>query len=86
LFGHDAAAPDAEFLKDWSSDPYTAVAADLDSATHPPMRLPITPSDPPWKNRLIGIASEWSPSFPGYVAGALEAAHNGVDILWEQTP
>ena len=28
----------------------------------------------PWCGRLTGIASEWSPQFPGYVAGAVEAA------------
>ncbi|WP_246794748.1 hypothetical protein [Burkholderia perseverans] len=32
----------------------------------------------PWHDRLVGIASEWSPSYPGYVAGAVEAAGLGV--------
>ncbi|WP_375772518.1 NAD(P)-binding protein [Archangium gephyra] len=31
-----------------------------------------------WRNRLIGIASGWSPAFPGYIAGALDAATRGV--------
>ena len=28
----------------------------------------------PWNGRLTRIASEWSPKFPGYVAGTIEAA------------
>ncbi|MEN9315397.1 MAG: hypothetical protein RIS35_1790, partial [Pseudomonadota bacterium] len=28
--------------------------------------------------RLTGIASEWSRAYPGYVAGAVEAAVEGV--------
>ncbi|GLZ16495.1 hypothetical protein Bpla01_00250 [Burkholderia plantarii] len=35
----------------------------------------------PWRDRLVGIASEWSASFPGYVAGAVEAACPGVAAL-----
>jgi monoamine oxidase len=27
---------------------------------------------------LIGIGSEWSPQFPGYLAGAVDAAERGV--------
>lgn len=81
LFGEQAAQPRAEFLKDWAVDPYTAVAADQASGSHGMAALPITPTEHPWKNRLIGIASEWSPNFPGYVAGALEAAHQAVDAL-----
>jgi len=34
----------------------------------------------------IAIASEWSPQFPGYVAGAVEAAALGVNTLLEQRP
>ena len=45
------------------------------------MRLPAMPADGPWRNRIIGIASEWSPNFPGYVAGAVEAARHGVEAL-----
>jgi monoamine oxidase len=33
--------------------------------------------------RLRGIASEWSPQFSGYVAGAIEAASLGVQALSE---
>ena len=81
LFGEGAAAPRAEFLKDWTTDPYTAVLADRHPGPHHDATLPSTASAGVWRDRLIGIASEWSPRFPGYVAGALEAAHLGVAVL-----
>src|SRR3546814_9097208 len=81
LFGQRAAKPEAEFLKDWAGDPYTATAADDASDSHQAAWLPSTASEQPWKDRLIGIASEWSPNFPGYVAGAVEAASRGVEGL-----
>ena len=34
-----------------------------------------------WQHRLIGVASEWSPNYPGYLAGAIEAATLGVQAL-----
>ncbi|MDE2605868.1 MAG: FAD-dependent oxidoreductase [Burkholderiales bacterium] len=78
LFGPRAALPQAEFLKDWASDPFTATAADLqgggEHADAPPAGVP----SGPWRGRIVGIASEWSPQFPGYLAGAVEAADLGV--------
>ncbi|MNJ79684.1 hypothetical protein D3C77_777800 [compost metagenome] len=38
-------------------------------------------SSGPWHGRLIGIASEWSPQFSGYVAGAIESAELGLKAL-----
>ncbi|WP_318442990.1 hypothetical protein [Photobacterium leiognathi] len=32
----------------------------------------------PWQHQLTGIASEWAVEFPGYLAGAIEAAELGV--------
>lgn len=81
LFGDQAARPKAEFLKDWASDPRTAVAADARADVDHPIPPPRTPPDAPWKGRLAGIASEWSPHFPGYVAGAIEAARLGIEAL-----
>ncbi|HMO45431.1 MAG TPA: FAD-dependent oxidoreductase [Rubrivivax sp.] len=81
LFGSEAASPRAEFLKDWAGDPHTAVAADQDTGAHQPVRLPATASDGVWQNRLVGVASEWSAEFSGYVAGAVDAARKGVDLL-----
>lgn len=81
LFGADAARPEMEFFKDWAQDPLTAVPADLDAdPDHPAGAEPIAASGP-WRDRLIGIASEWAPGFPGYVAGAVEAAKAGVELL-----
>lgn len=81
LFGNRAALHQVELLKDWASDPYTAVAADWDPALHQSTRLPSTALSGAWRNQLIGIASEWSPEFSGYVAGAVDAARRGVEVL-----
>ena len=81
LFGPQAAMPRAEVIKDWAQDPFTATAADLDAAVHHAEAPGATAVSGPWRGRLIGIASEWSPQFPGYVAGAIEAAGLGVQAL-----
>lgn len=80
LFGEKAAFPSAEFLKDWSADPFTAAPHDLvvQAAHHVP---PAFPSEGVWAHCLTGIASEWSPTVPGYLAGAIEAAREGVNRL-----
>ncbi|HEU4534649.1 MAG TPA: FAD-dependent oxidoreductase [Polyangiaceae bacterium] len=83
LFGPPAGAPMAEFLKDWAADPYVATPADRVAPSQhraaPPARVP----SGAWRDRLFGIASEWSPDFPGYVAGALDAATRGVAAALE---
>jgi monoamine oxidase len=81
LFGPQAAAPTAEFLKDWASDPYTATFMDVNSSGHPVEAPAATTSAGPWSDCLTGIASEWSPQFPGYLAGAIDAAITGVHTL-----
>jgi monoamine oxidase len=81
LFGPRAAAPKAEFLKDWAQDTYTATAADGDSPGRHPEAPATGASVGPWAGRLIGIGSEWSLQFPGYLAGAIEAASHGVQSL-----
>ncbi len=81
LFGPQAATPRAEVIKDWAQDPCTATAADLDAAVHHGQPPAATAASGPWHGRLTGIASEWSPQFPGYVAGAIEAAGLGVQAL-----
>lgn len=81
LFGVAAASPVADAIKDWAADPYTATALDLfDGGQHAAAPLTAAPSGP-WHACLTGIASEWSPQFPGYVAGAIEAAQRGVRRL-----
>ncbi|MBN3785376.1 FAD-dependent oxidoreductase [Burkholderia sp. Ac-20353] len=81
LFGPAAATPVADFIKDWASDPYTATYDDAVGAL--PQHEIAAPQVPqgPWSVRLTGIASEWSRPFPGYVAGAIDAAARGVQAL-----
>lgn len=81
LFGSQAATPKAEFIKDWALDAFTATAADLQGVGQHAQAPASTVSSGPWGGRLTGIASEWSPQFPGYVAGAIEAASLGVEGL-----
>lgn len=78
LFGPQAAHPMNEVIKDWAQDPYTATESDLDALVHHPATPVNRVSSGPWADRLTGIASEWSPQFPGYVAGAIEAAELGL--------
>lgn len=81
LFGPEAATPRAEVIKDWAQDPCTATSADVDAEAHqgePPAAMA---ESGPWHGRMTGIASEWSPQFPGYVAGAIEAAGLGVQAV-----
>lgn len=73
LFGASAAAPLCEFVQDWAIDPFTAGEADLDVGGHHAEAPPAEASAGPWRSRLQGIASEWSPRFPGYLAGAVDA-------------
>lgn len=77
LFGEPAAHPVQDWLQDWSREPCTATDADLRVEGHP-SRAATQVRDGPWHRRLLGIASEWSPAYPGYVAGAIEAASIGV--------
>ncbi|WP_205611503.1 FAD-dependent oxidoreductase [Burkholderia sp. Nafp2/4-1b] len=85
LFGLQAAMPRAEAIKDWAQDPYTATLADLGGAAHHAAAPAPTAASGPWRERLTGIGSEWSPQFPGYLAGAIEAAGNGVRALVAST-
>jgi len=48
------------------------------TADHPEPPDSVVPTGP-WKDRLTGIASEWSVRFPGYLAGAVDAAQRGVE-------
>ena len=77
LFGDEAAEPDLELIKDWAADPFTATHSDLqqDVGHASPVQLPVHSE---WRGKLTGIASEWSPRFSGYLAGAVDAASEGV--------
>ena len=83
LFGAQTESPQAEYLKDWAQEPFTATAADANSdgqhATAPMSKA----LSGVWANSLSGIGSEWSAPFPGYIAGAIDAASIGVKNLPE---
>lgn len=78
LFGEDAGKPLGDALQDWATQALTATDDDQDAAGHHAAPPPSSPDGGAWRGRLIGIGSEWSPQFPGYLAGALEAAECGV--------
>lgn len=78
LFGPRAAWPQAECLKDWAQDPYTASAADVDGPAEHVQAPAAAASSGAWLGKLTGVGSEWSPQFPGYIAGAIEAVSRGV--------
>lgn len=86
LFGPQAAFPKAEFIKDWALDDLTATATDQEAAGGHASPPPATIPEGEWQGRLVGIGSEWSPQFPGYVAGAIEAARLGVQTLLADRP
>jgi monoamine oxidase len=81
LFGPEAASPSREIIKDWAREPYTTTAGDLEGDGQHVAAPAATPASGPWQGRLRGIASEWSAQFPGYVAGAIEAASLGVQAI-----
>ncbi|WP_322788537.1 flavin monoamine oxidase family protein [Paraburkholderia oxyphila] len=81
LFGPEAAEPLAEGLKDWASDPLTASALDLAEAATHGSAAPARAESGAWQGRVTGIASEWSLRYPGYLAGAVDAAERGVASL-----
>ncbi|TGD42252.1 amine oxidase [Pseudotabrizicola sediminis] len=73
LFGHQASARRATFLKDWATDPFTATKADRAASGHPTaIRAPMVTGA--WTNLLTFAGSETSTTEPGYLAGAVEAS------------
>ncbi|WP_435927023.1 flavin monoamine oxidase family protein [Dryocola sp. BD613] len=80
LFGQEAAYPSAEYIKDWAADPFTATPRDmvLQAGHSVP---PAYANEGQWSHSLTGIASEWSSAFPGYLAGAIDAAFAGVQRI-----
>jgi monoamine oxidase len=84
LFGPQAAHPDVDTIKDWANEPYTTTQDDrqASSGQHPTAPA-IKAQDGAWSGRLIGIGSEWGQQFPGYLAGAVEAAEAGVSALFD---
>ncbi|GAF54319.1 flavin monoamine oxidase family protein [Psychrobacter sp. JCM 18900] len=81
LFGVQADKPKAEYIKDWSQDVFTATAADASGAGQHAVAPPSKPKTGEWQDCLTGCGSEWSEAFPGYVAGAIDAASKAVQSL-----
>lgn len=81
LFGEEAAHPLADGFKDWASDPLTASPADLAGNPVHGAGPPSFADHGPWQGRMIGMASEWSREYPGYLAGAIDAAERAVESL-----
>ena len=86
LFGEEAGKPVAECVKDWAADPFTATANDLHAGDGHGQAPAAGPDAGPWAGRLAGIGSEWAPQFPGYLAGAIEAAEAGVGAVLARGP
>jgi len=77
LFGVEAENPKREYLKDWAQEPFTATATDA-SGNGQHASVPVSKATSGvWENCLTGIGSEWSIQFPGYLAGAIDAASIG---------
>jgi monoamine oxidase len=81
MYGEQADSPVLELLQDWALEPFTATQADLTSAGRHVKPPKATVDSGLWAGRITGIASEWSPQFAGYLAGAVDAAANGVEAL-----
>lgn len=74
LFGAKAQSPLQEFYQDWAQEPFTATSTDRSASGEHPNPAPMTVDTGLWQHRLLALASECSPSTPGYLAGAVEAA------------
>ena len=81
LFGAQADTPIAEYLKDWAQDPLTAMPADVSGDGQHAVAPPSKPQTGVWQDCLTGCGSEWSVQFPGYIAGAIDAAATAVQSL-----
>lgn len=81
VFGDEAAAPKALYVKDWAFDPFTATDFDLQPLyTHPLYSLPLVLQGL-WDERLLFGGTEVAQRFGGYLEGALEAAENNRILL-----
>ncbi|QVL21434.1 hypothetical protein KH389_12990 [Pseudomonas qingdaonensis] len=81
MFGPMGALPTAEFIKDWAADPFTAVEADWAGNSQHASAPSNAAASGPWADHLIGVGSEWSLEFSGYLAGAIDAVERGIASL-----
>lgn len=80
LFGQQGAQPEAVFFKDWAQDHMTATQADQFATAHTDADRSLQPGST-WQGYMQLISSEASMTFPGYLAGSLEAAEAGIRLL-----
>lgn len=83
LFGPSAADTVVDVIKDWAQAEHIANAADRDGLGYhaaPPAMVDFGD----WSGRLVGVASEWSTQFPGYLAGAIDAVDRWLVIHSQQ--
>ncbi|MDG1118408.1 MAG: FAD-dependent oxidoreductase [Flavimaricola sp.] len=76
LFGPRAAKPDEVLIKDWSTDPATAVTADRTPPSGHPNYRPLQQT-----SRLIFAGTEAAPEDGGFLEGALAAAEAALTSL-----
>ncbi|KXT72949.1 Monoamine oxidase [Streptococcus sp. DD10] len=64
-------------IKDWSQDPFLATSLDQEMAvTHPESATNQVTGD--WQDKLVGISSEFAPTMPGFLSGAVEAVEEAL--------
>lgn len=78
LFGDSARNIKADHLKDWSKDLFTATSLDLDPSQGHSLAPTSMIMQGMWQDRIVGIGSEWSRQFPGYLAGSIDAVENAL--------
>ncbi len=81
LFGKEASVPVLDIIKDWAQEAHTASKEDLNASGEHAVAPSFVIESGAWQGKLFGIASEWSEHFSGYVAGAIEAARQGITEL-----
>lgn len=81
LFGDEAANPNAEYVCDWAAQPLTAATTDASHSGQHPRPALRGVDQGAWSQVMTGIASEFSPQFTGYLAGAVHAAALAVDAI-----
>jgi monoamine oxidase len=84
FFGEEARQPRATLIADWATEPFTTTALDLSDGGHPAAGEKAWVKGP-WQKRLTLAGSETSPTDPGYVAGAIEAARRAVAETLDQS-
>lgn len=85
LFGDAAREPLVDAVQDWSAESFTATPACAAQTSGHGYIPDISPGSTPWAGRLFGAGSEWSPSNPGYLAGAIEASTRAVQAFLSST-